>query len=181
MATKCTICETRPVMTSARKREHGVDFDYCEPCLGLAEWENIHSDYAHEALAVGPNGTEGIVDESGYALDDCWICHPENDRTRVEYVERRGTSRAGMVITIPPKEAGVTKANSLIQRFQKAGFATDIRTRKGIVTMKVAASTGTGAVLNWDTKGPYLSGRVTVDGRERGARNVSEALRLLAV
>lgn len=176
---KCSICETRPVMTSARKRYHGVDFDYCEPCLGLAEWENIHSDYDHEGL--GANGLGEIVDESGYALADCWICDPKNDRTRVEYVERRGTSRAGMIITIPPKETGLTKANSLVKRFSAAGFAYGIRTSKGVVTMRVAKAQGLGAVLRWDARGPYLAGRVTVDGRERGARNVSEALRILAV
>ncbi len=67
MATKrmCGDCGIRPI-----NRNNAADNDLCGPCNDYAEWENTHSDWAHEFATDG---------EDGIFLDNCPVCHPELD------------------------------------------------------------------------------------------------------
>lgn len=171
MATKlCEICETRPIMSRQAKQAHGVDFPYCEPCLNLADWENMHSDYGHKASSktVVQQGS----DEHNHRVEGCWVCFPELDETQREYTPRTGTSREGITLTVPARAAAKTKAEIVVTLI-KGGT---VRQRKGFTTL-TATIKGTEVKLQWDAQARFVAAGSTVDGRK--VRNVSEALRLL--
>lgn len=173
-AKRCEICKLRPVMTPTQKRAHGVIFDYCEPCLILAEDENTHSDYGHDV--DGPESSE--YDAAGTRVAGCWVCYPELDQTQAEYRERMGTSRLGIVMHVSPRVTGKSKASQVREQLDDA--AVRVTTRKGITTLKVTAGDDD-AVINWDeASGHLLNASTTIDGRTLKARNVAEVLRRLA-
>jgi hypothetical protein len=193
-AKRCEICETRPIMSAAAKREHGVNLDYCEPCLTLAEWDNAHSDYGHSAdinikdIADGRASDGRATAKTRKALESikaqmeiCWVCHPELDETAAEYVERSGSSRKGIVQHVAIRAGGKDKAAQVAGQLDDS-YATSISFRKGIVTLKAASASGCGVTLRWDSQGHYLYGEsaALVDGKTRKCRNASEALRLMA-
>jgi hypothetical protein len=184
---KCEICKTRPVMSAKSKRERGTDFPYCDPCQDEAEWENQHSDYDHDGIAAR-NATRkdaGIVgqDEMGYALADCWVCHPELNKASADYVERRGTSRAGMVMNVTRSQTPKEKADVVLSKIKKShrSYAVTVSTRGGLTKLRAAKGNGEGVVLVWDSKGRYVyeaSERHT-GGKVTRVRNVAAALRSL--
>jgi hypothetical protein len=64
----CSLCNTRsigtgPGLDAAQARVMG----YCNPCLTEAEYENEHSDNAHEDPIYSTDAERAA----------CWICHPE--------------------------------------------------------------------------------------------------------
>jgi hypothetical protein len=136
---------------------------YCTPCLTLAENENRHSDDGHSA---------------GAPVEGCWICFPELDATTL--MPRAGSSRAGVVHSVPLRATGKEKA-AIVAEHLPESYATKIRTSNGVVTAKAASSLGTGLQLRWDVEGRFLEGSVAIDGADRRVRNVSEAYRLLNV
>lgn len=77
----CSICDFRAVGTGPSiDITHARQMGYCGPCLDEGDWENIHSDNAHDdedAVAKGYDTADSIA--------NCWVCHPElnlaNDRT----------------------------------------------------------------------------------------------------
>lgn len=167
----CEICEIRPIMTAVSKRARGTNFPYCDPCQDLAEWENRHSDEAHDS-----------DNDATAEKDACWICHPELDETSKEYKPRAGTSRAGMRMTVRRTMTGREKAALLAERIGEKA-ATSIATRKGVVTLKAATESGTGFALRWDLAGAYIyvASTATKDGKERKVRNASEALKIIGL
>ena len=66
MATrKCSLCETRNVGTGpGHDADQARAMGYCNTCLTEADWENVHSDDAHQTGTVGD-------------VDGCWICYAE--------------------------------------------------------------------------------------------------------
>jgi hypothetical protein len=175
MTTKrCSICNVRPVgaVPSVGDGPHARSMGYCTPCLTLAENENRHSDDGHSADAP---------------VEGCWICFPELDATTL--MPRAGSSRAGVVHSVPLRATGREKAKLVTEHLPES-FATKVRTVKGVVTAKGASALGTakgasalgtGLQLSWDVEGRFLEGSVRIDGAERRVRNVSEAYRLLNV
>lgn len=176
MAKICSICSTRPVGSQPRTGDaaQAKVMGYCTPCLAEAEWENSHSDNGHETF-TGPNGTEGIVDGMGIALDNCWICHPELNATNADYTARTGTSRTGMTIRVPLRASGVEKAAHVASLITE--YAPNIvkpTKRNGYVTKLVLDHAGDVSFeLRWDAQGRFVSGKL--NGRK--VRNVSGLLR----
>lgn len=188
MSKVCEICELRPIMSRQAKQEHGVDFPYCEPCLVLADWENVHSDQGHDTIAKTPVGKYpkawGIpaahkleadlasVAQEREQMTICWVCNPELDETQREYTPREGTSREGIVLTVPARAAAKTKAEIVVTLI-KGGT---VRQRKGLTTL-TATIKGTEVKLQWDSNARFIAAGSTVAGKK--VRNVSEALRVL--
>jgi hypothetical protein len=159
--TKCTICQTRP-RSAQVKREYG--YDYCLPCLTLAEWENTHSDSGH---GDGPN------DEKP---NDCWVCFPELDETRADYTGKTGTSRVGMVLRVPLKASGAEKAEAVRAQLPAATRRqVKISAEKQGTVLTLERKKASSMQLCWDNAGRFVRG--TVD--DHRIRNVSEALRVL--
>lgn len=203
-STICTICNTRPALPMAQRTS--ADMPYCEPCSTQADWENVHSDQAHDlVLAADEAGkkvsvkgwtnmktraeVDAYVDEQlRPEMEQCWVCHPELDETQREYTPRRGTSRLGMIINVPQRAPGQEKAATLLGRISQGialpgadGPVTEsdvkISTRKGITTLKLHDFT-----CAWDEQGRWFYGMTSyVDdkGRTRRIRNAAEFLRLV--
>ena len=168
MTKTCRSCQIRQIATGTVK---GADAAYvdkgtaravelCNFCHVEADYENTHSDDGHN-------------DD----VDGCWICYPElNQRTKADERGTRqatGTSRVGMVITVPLRASGAEKAKVVADRF--AGRA-KVRTTKGITTLTVADAK---LRLVWDAQGRfnYDASRIS----DRKVRNVAAALRQLGV
>lgn len=175
MSKTCRSCQTRNVATGTLKGADRAFLDIpqaravelCNLCLAEADYENVHSDDGH-----GNSDEESIV-------DGCWICHPElNQAANATARQSSGTSRAGMVITVPIRAAAKTKAATVVTRLGD-GYATSVRTVKGITTLKASQAAGVGVVLRWDTQGRFLGGEAGVDGTLKKVRNVAEAYRVL--
>lgn len=168
MAAKlCSLCKTRPVGTgTGHDAKHARTMGYCNPCLTEAEMENEHSDYGHD---------EG-KDADGNPTNGCWICHPELNAASADYQPRKGTSRAGMQLTVPLRATGKEKAARVSDQLPPS-FALSVRTAKGVTTLK-ASSAGETLVLNWDLRGRFLQGLFTTEGKTRKVRNAAEAIRL---
>lgn len=149
----------------------------------LAGEENSHSDNAHDSLA----GTDRIdlegwnfksqadldewVAEERKTMERCPICHPEI----VANSAHSGSSRAGMVINVPLRADGRTKAETVAARLDAVKVPAKIRRFKGeeILTAEID---GTELKLVWDAQGRYVYGASKFGTRK--VRNVSEALRL---
>lgn len=168
MATKtCRSCQIRPIAGGTVRGEGDTDrataksVELCLPCLAEAGWENTHSDYGHE---------DG-KDADGEPTDTCWMCHPELNEASADYSARVGTSRVGMVITVPIRGTAKEKAQAAAEGLgaQDSKIATTKKT--GITTLK---SAGSEIELRWDANGRYVGGTV----RGRKVRNVSEAIRV---
>lgn len=170
MSKKCRNCQNRPIAGGTVRGVGDTDkgqaraVELCLPCLAEAGWENTHSDDGHGTDTEGSNDT-------AY----CWICHPELNENSADYKVRAGTSRAGMVINVPIRASGPEKANAVAAKLPSE-YATSVRTRKGITTLKAAKALGEGVVLHWGINGRFVSG--TANGTK--VRNVAEALRILA-
>lgn len=186
-AKRCEICNTRPVDPQV-KRESGAD--HCRPCDTLAGHENMHSDYDHEGINSGKvvfgqttHKTKSSFNEwlksTKRGMAECWVCHPELDETQEEYAQRNGTSRLGIVLSVPIRGTGKDKAAAVTERFRKP-YVCATRTSKGTVIFKATAAKG-GCEIRWDLVGRYLGAEVTLEGKTRKARNVSEVLRLLSL
>lgn len=174
-STRCSICQKRPVGSGqGSDPKHAKSMGYCAPCLEEAEWENTHNDYDHEGANAGTEETEG-----------CWVCHPELNRASDDYADRMGSTRAGMVIHVTIRAAGVTKAEQTIAHLSDEGqnerFTFKIvkpSKRNGQITKLVAISAQETYEAKWDDRGRFLSGSVTEDGKTRKVRNVAEIVRL---
>jgi hypothetical protein len=151
----------------------------CVPCLQEAEWENVHSDNGHDEdidqLTLGQTNLKTKKALEAYKAEvkaqqvDCWICHPELNKAQESYAQRAGTSRQGIVLTVPPKATAKDKALFVAEKIDGA----KVRTVKGVTTLKAENVT-----LVWDGRGRFQSAGSLVNGKK--VRNVSEALRVLA-
>jgi hypothetical protein len=171
MSKTCRVCQSRKVAQGIVRGQGDTDagtaraVELCIPCFAEAGWENEHSDDGHGTEHEGSNST-----------DYCWICHPELNEAAATYVARVGTSRAGMVITVPLKASGQEKAAAVKAQIP-TGYAVGIKTVKGVTTLKAAKGVGDGLVLQWDAQGRFVYGPSTANGKK--VRNVAAALRIL--
>lgn len=152
----------------------------------MAGEENSHSDQGHDAIAETPVGEyptkwtvpakKDLAKELAYvaeireAMKACPICHPEI----VANSAHSGSSRAGMVINVPLRADGRTKA---VKVSEKLVATNDVKIRrfKGAEIL-TATLPGGELKLVWDAQGRYQYGESTFNGRK--VRNVAEALRL---
>lgn len=152
----------------------------------LAMEENGHSDNSHEELS-DPNADLDIKNggwtfrsqadadawfaETRKIMETCPICHPEI----IANTAHSGSSRAGMVINVPVRANGATKAATVAARLDAVKIPAKIRRFKGheILTAEID---GTELRLEWDAQGRYVYGSSKFGTRK--VRNVSEALRL---
>jgi hypothetical protein len=141
---------------------------YCMPHADEGQMSNSHL-----------NGHESIPE------NECWYCHPELDETAKPYTPRSGTSRAGMVINVPIREAAIVKAAVVATRLTgvqiEGGTARKIQASIKAAGAKLSVDKAGAATLtfgdlelNWDFRGKFTTG--TFSGRK--VRNVSEALRV---
>lgn len=148
----------------------------CIPCLTEAEWENTHSDNAHDEITKGAEGTfEGQTDSLGYSIEACWICHPELNEASATYKPRKGVSRKGQFMSVPPRASGPAKAAILQTKLAELGWTSTISTRKGITVCQIKTANFR---IEWDANGNYQYGP-SVFGAKK-LRNVSEAIRTMA-
>jgi ribosomal protein S14 len=155
---RCVSCGTRP------RTSESPEGQLCEPCLREAEYENEHSDYGHDIN--GPESDDATA--NNVRVNGCWICHPELNRASVAYVERAGTSRKGIVMTVSLRATGREKAEQVAAKLGGG----KVSTSKGRTVLRHGD-----LVLVWDT-----NGRFTSEGSKFGkrtVRNASEALRLV--
>lgn len=154
----CEICATRPRMNPRRMQAvHGVEFPYCEPCYEAANWENTHSDEAHQ----------DTPDEA------CWVCHPELDESKADYQPRRvGVDRKGQVV-----HAKGDKYEVVAKAAEAAGFSVSAETKDGLRVLRAMTATDE-LTVGWDGRGRYAYEASSWNGKR--VRNVAEALRLLA-
>jgi hypothetical protein len=141
---------------------------YCLPCADEGQMEIAHT-----------NGHEYIPE------DECWYCHPELNEAEKPYTPRSGTSRAGMVINVPIREAAIVKAAVVATRLTgvqiEGGTVRKIQASVKAVGAKLSVDKAGAATLtfgdlelSWDFRGKFVGG--TFSGRK--VRNVSEALRV---
>lgn len=152
----------------------------------LAMEENGHSDQGHEAIAATPVGEYpanwgkgkpsakdlAYVAEIRELMERCPICHPEI----VANSAHSGSSRLGMVINVPLRADGRTKAETVAARLDALKIDAKIRRFKGdeILTAKIGDKE---LKLTWDAQGRYVYALSSFNGRK--VRNVSEALRIV--
>lgn len=152
----------------------------------LAMEENGHSDQGHEAIAATPVGEYpanwgtgkpsakdlAYVAEIREEMKRCPICHPEI----VANSAHSGSSRLGMVINVPLRADGRTKAETVAARLDALKIDAKIRRFKGdeILTAKIGDKE---LKLTWDAQGRYVYALSSFNGRK--VRNVSEALRIV--
>jgi hypothetical protein len=141
---------------------------YCMPCADEGQMDIAHT-----------NGHESISE------DECWYCHPELNEANKPYTPRNGTSRAGMVINVPIREAAIVKAAVVATRLTgvqiEGGTVRKIQASVKAAGAKLSVDKHGAAVLvfgdlelTWDYRGKFIGG--TFAGRK--VRNVSEALRV---
>jgi hypothetical protein len=173
---RCEICETRP---ASKESPEGR---LCTPCLTKAEMENTHSDHGHGDIdtytLANTNFTkksqlEAYKAETKIEMETCWVCHPELDQSEESYVQRDGTSRAGM--TIYAKGSAKEKAALIALAAEGTGNGSvKYRTVKGVTTLKGTAN-GVEIRMTWEGD-RFVSGTFG----PRKVRNVSEALRRIS-
>jgi hypothetical protein len=176
---RCEICETRPVSPQIKRY---TSFNYCEPCDTKAGMENAHSDHGHGDIdtytLANTNFTkkselEAYKAETKAEMETCWVCHPELDQSDESYVQRDGTSRAGM--TIYAKGSAKEKAALIALAAEGTGNGSvKYRTVKGVTTLKGTAN-GVEIRMTWEGD-RFVSGTFG----PRKVRNVSEALRRIS-
>lgn len=179
---KCPECQKRPIGGGPldgtwNDREDAKQHDMCLVCLAEAYWTNVHSDYAHEILKAEGAST----DEQNYDLANCWVCHPELDKSSEAYVQRTGTSRQGMEMVVTLRADAATKAGQVKAQLPK-GFktSTQVGGAHGILAVRLTGSRGAKDAkvafeANWDDRGRWVAG--TVNGKK--VRNAKELLRVL--
>lgn len=163
---RCVSCKVRPQLKPGEP-----NFSYgpesCGPCYEEGGWENTHSDYGHDETS------ETVVaegaDESGHRVTGCWICYPELNLAQKPYTPRTGTSRVGVVHTVPIRESGRTKADIVAEVIGDSAKIS--KAKGGIIRLRTADGTD----LRWEGR-RFIGGKV--DGKV--VRNVAEALRKLA-
>lgn len=137
------------------------DNDWCNPCANMGQMEISHD-----------NGHESISE------DECWLCHPELDETAEDYTPRNGTVRQGMAIVA--KGGAKDKANLLVAAIVAAKGEAKFSTRKGLTTLKGKLADGSEIKVMWDQdRYVYGPSTLSVDGKVRKVRNVSEWLRVI--
>lgn len=165
---KCRSCDKRNAGTGATVAEGDIktarELGLCVPCMVDGEWENEHTDNGHTASAP---------------VEGCWACHPElNPDFDGAPEPRRGSSRAGVVHSVPRKATGREKAKLVSLH---VGGANVRSYAKGTISCRIVREIGT-VRLDWDTEGHFLkSSKIDFGDRTRKVRNVSEAYRLLAI
>lgn len=190
----CSICSLRPVASLQNRNEAGMsgDMDYCVPCFDEAGWENSHSDDDHEgfeSLTVRQSSFRTKAELEAWKADlretvkACWVCTPELNLAKRPYTPRQGTSRAGMTITVPIREAGEVKAEvvrvALTDERQNGRFEISIKTVKKTGEVFLSAKSAQESFqLRWDARGRFAGGTVSEGTSTRKVRNVAEVLRL---
>lgn len=197
---RCTACGTRGIGTGPGEEDKATlkSLGLCNPCATEGSWSNAHSDHSHEgfeSLTVRGSSfrTKAALDaykaEIRQETERCWICHPELDRSRAEYVAKDGTSREGMIVHARGGIAG--KVDCLKTAGEAAGGevkVTEQATGKGkeraVIATKLVWRSPVGVELTvvWDARGRFQYGPsvVTTGEQPRKIRNVSEALRVIA-
>lgn len=167
----CEICNTRPAMSAVEKRERGVNFPYCAPCMDEADWENEHSDDGHEDLSqITDTSSRGMVAER---TQKCWICHPELNEASASYKPASGSGRSGMRMTVRPTAGAKDKAKVIADALKTKGISSKVRTIKGTTTLTAKLGKDVTLDVVWE-------GRSLISAKaERKLRNVSEVLRYL--
>jgi hypothetical protein len=167
MTKTCRSCQIRTIATGTVKGEDAAYVDrataksveLCNLCHVEADYENTHSDDDHDSEPV----------------DGCWVCYPElNQRTQADERGARkasGTSRSGMVFTVPVKASGKEKAEAVKAQIT-ADVKVTVRTVKGVTTLRAGALR-----LAWDAQGrfDYDASRYG----DRKVRNAAAAIRTL--
>lgn len=150
----------------------------CPACYEYAQWENTHTDEGHEAVADSTS-------EEIELMTGCPVCHPELDPRKAPHGERKGTSRAGMVIVAKGSE--VHKSNVFKVAAEAAGWTVKVMDTfdetegDGPARYYADAHRGDDAIqLAWDGRAyDYPSSSARINGKDRKVRNLKEALRLL--
>ena len=163
-----------------KAKENGL----CEPCSEYGEWENTHSDDAHDQYADS-------TDEQVESMKNCPVCHPELDPRNAKV--RTGRSRAGMVIVAKGSE--FHKSETFRVAAVAAGWDVTVQREtyeleedaEGEGTRFYATATKTTQLgaddsisLAWDGRAyDYPASGAVLAGKDRKVRNLKEALRLL--
>jgi hypothetical protein len=173
----CRVCNLRSIGTGKgieNDKDHAKALKICIPCLEEAGWENRHSDDDHD----DPEASHSL--DLANDLDACWTCHPELNMASPEYVAPRGTSRAGMVMTVPVRAAGISKAEVTASKFAAIGTKSKITVENERTYLSALVKDGA-ITLVWDQRGryDYNASSITVNGKTNKIRNVSEAHRLV--
>lgn len=209
---RCTVCGVRSIGSGRGDEDKGTlrALKMCNPCATEGGWENTHSDAGHETIDTitvrnSSFKTKAALEEwkaeERKVMERCWICHPELNAAKVEYVAKDGTSREGMVVHARGGISG--KVACLQEAGVKAGGKVEIKeetvTRgKGKDKEEVVISTtlvwrsriGAELTVVWDHAGRFQYGPSLAVGRisedtpakeaPRKIRNVAEALRFIA-
>jgi hypothetical protein len=150
-------------------------------------------DWAEQNGFCLPHADEGQMDiahmngHEGISEDECWYCHPELNEANKPYTPRTGTSRAGMVINVPIREAAIVKAAVTAAKLTgveiEGGTVRKIQSSIKAAGAKLSVDKFGAATLvfgelelSWDFRGKFVGGSFA--GRK--VRNVAEALRVSA-
>jgi hypothetical protein len=110
-------------------------------------------------------------------MEKCWTCHPELNGAQFAPVKHAtGTSRAGMVMTVPVRGSGEEKAAAVIAALAAVKLTASVRVlpKQGTVVLLLQGGKGT-LQLTWSVAGKYDYAASHIDGHK--VRNVSAALK----
>lgn len=186
----CTDCGKRPQDASV------IGPELCEACYEYAGWENQHGDDAHEEVAaydsaekgsgVTPPFKKSIMKQMRAEMASCPVCHPELDPRALADAkpERKGSSRAGMKLSVKVRDAGHDKALQTLSRIDAAGFAGRVKmaSKEGVVRLVTEQPTGR-YTLVWSLTGAFLydESGVVRDGKAVKVRNNKAALSQMGI
>lgn len=161
--------------------------ELCDLHLEEADWENTHNDNAHDRIAAKDVAHKdfGSMTASEYRewirdtkveMEKCWTCHEELNVANKPAPEARvGTSRAGMVMTVPVRGSGEEKAAAVIAALAAVKLTASVRVlpKAGLVVLLLQGKTA--LQLTWSVAGKYDYTASNIDGHK--VRNVSAALK----
>jgi hypothetical protein len=124
-----------------------------------------------------PDQVEAIQAE----MENCWLCRPELNQAKREYVQRAGISRKGQVIHA--KGDVTEKSRVLVEAIEAAGGTAKVTKSRGEI--KLSGECPRGLIeVRWDARGRYQYGPSVFypagSVKINKIRNVSEALRLIS-
>jgi hypothetical protein len=162
--------------------------ELCDLHLEEADWENTHNDNAHDRIAAKDVAHKdfGSMTASEYRewirdtkaeMEKCWTCHEELNLANAPVFNhgRAGTSRAGMVMTVPVRGSGEEKAAAVIAALAAVKLTASVRVlpKAGLVVLLLQGKTA--LQLTWSVAGKYDYAASNIDGHK--VRNVSAALK----
>jgi hypothetical protein len=174
--------ETKPAKrgfcTECGRKEDFRASGLCEPCREYGEWENTHSDNAHESVI---QANSPVTRDEAAEIAACPVCHPELDTRKAKAT---GRSRAGMVIVAKGSE--IHKSEVFKAAAEAAGWTVTVTaTEEGRFYADAHRTTHMGSddavQLAWDGRAyDYTASSARINGKDRKVRNLKEALRILA-